>query len=170
MRVWHWLDPQYEPSPWHVRGDLLWGSGVKVLKQEHENHGTHTPLSNLMPIWRNPSHMANRDVSIKEFWFSILLQMYIMNANWNQTCLTSDISDKTKIWLSWIWMWPKMLTESLICRVLEPYREDWNILWGYQASICQIPTQSCHVPWPYISNNGVWKTAETARHWQSSGA
>lgn len=40
VRVWHRLDPRHEPSLRYVSGVLLCGSGVKVLKQEHQKHST----------------------------------------------------------------------------------------------------------------------------------
>lgn len=81
------LDPPYELSLWHVRGDLLWGSQVKVLKTRRIKIMAPTllphPPSNLMPIWRSSWYRGQQMTNIfsDEFWFHSLFRVYIISAN-----------------------------------------------------------------------------------------
>lgn len=91
VRVWRRLDPQREPSTWHVRGDLLWGGSeaVKVLKRQHQNPGSDAPRSNLTPIRRNPSRTNNKEASPKPLHNTALMIMDVTEETWSAGSLST---------------------------------------------------------------------------------
>lgn len=128
----------HSTNPSHVsKGDLLWGSGAKLLKQKHQTHGTHTLFCG---TWC-PSGIHTCTHTCSHIWVAKRGD-FVFCCNISYMQIKSKTPWITKIQLSWIWVVPNMLN----------LQDPWS-RWGglkYSARLSSLHMSDSHSLLPCV--------------------